>query len=361
MAFYIGLDVSQRRTAICIIDADGGIVAEGKAFTSPAEIYAWLARHADVTLIRKVGIEAGGMSFWLHTGLSERGLPMLCLEAYQAAQLLKTQRNKTDKNDARGLAHIVRMGGSFLKPVMMRSRSSQELRTLLTMRQYLVAQRIGIENNITGILKQFGIITPRGTVIAKTFRQRVLETVHRENCLDRLIGDAVECLLNLHNSICTQLALLSKKVEATAKANPICRRLMTVPGVGPIVALSFVTAVDDPARFKTMSDVGAYFGLTPKQYQSGEIDIRGNTSRRGNGMTRCHLVQAATVLLASTKKWCALKAWGIKIAKRSGFGKAQVAVARKLAVLLCTLWIKDQDFCWGTNPADAVPVRAETA
>ena len=346
MNLYIGLDVSQRRTAICIIDEKGKTVAEGKALTSPAEIYSWIAKRVDLAQVCQAGLEAGAMSFWLHTELAELGLPMICLEAFQAAQLLSTQRNKTDKNDARGLAQIVRMGGSFLKPVMMRSRANQQMRTLLTMRQYLVAQKTGLQNNITGILKQFGLVTPAGAACAKTFHERVVETLSRGEDLNSLVREAVMSLLEVHHSICAQLGTLSKKVEATAKAHPVCKRLMTVPGVGPIVALSFVTAVDDPSRFKQISDVGAYFGLTPRQYQSGDIDIRGPASRRGDGMTRFHLIQAATVLLASTKKWCSLKAWGMKIAKRSGFGKAQVAVARKLSVLLGTMWIKGQEFRW---------------
>jgi transposase len=355
MNLYIGLDVSQRRTAICIIDEEGKTVAEGKALTSPAEIYSWIAKRADLAQVCQAGLEAGAMSFWLHTELAELGLPMICLEAFQAAQLLSTQRNKTDKNDARGLAQIVRMGGSFLKPVMMRSRANQQMRTLLTMRQYLVAQKIGIQNNITGTLKQFGLVTPAGAVCAKTFHERVAETLSRGEDLHSLVREAVMSLLEVHHSICAQLSMLSKKVEATARAHPVCKRLMTVPGIGPVVALSFVTAVDDPSRFKQISDVGAYFGLTPKQYQSGDIDIRGPASRRGDGMTRFHLIQAATVLLASTKKWCSLKAWGMKIAKRSGFGKAQVAVARKLSVLLSTMWIKGQEFRW-TPEEKAQPV-----
>jgi transposase len=351
MEYYIGLDVSQRQTAICIVDDKGARVAEGKALTEPSDIYAWIRKHVDPKLVVKVGLEAGAMSAWLCTELSKLGLPMLCIEAFQAAEFLKAQRNKTDKNDARGLAQMVRMGGEFIRPVIIRSQSSQEARALLTMRQFLVHQKTGLENNITGTLKPFGLITPRGNISAKTFRDRVLATLDRADERDILVREAVTPSLDLYDTLCKQLAVLSKRVEAMAKADPVCRLLMTAPGVGPIVALSFVTAVENPKRFADPENIGAYFGLTPKQYQSGETDIRGNASRRGDIMTRAHLVLAATVILTGAKKWCALKAWGMKIAKKHGFFKARIAVARKLAIILCKMWLRGQEFCWTNAPA----------
>jgi transposase len=361
MEYYIGLDVSQRQTAICIVNGKGTRVAEGKALTEPPGIYAWIIKHADPKTITKVGLEAGAMSAWLYTELSTLGLPMLCLEAYQASEFLKAQRNKTDRNDARGLAQMVRMGGEFIKPVIIRSQSSQEARALLTMRQFLVNQKTSLENNITGTLKPFGLITARGNISTKVFRERVLATLDRADERGILVREAVMPSLDLYDTLCKQLAVLSKKVEGIAKANPVCRRLMTAPGVGPIVAVSFFTAIDNPKRFADPEDIGAYFGLTPRQYQSGETDIRGSTSRRGDVMTRSHLVQAATVLLANTKKWCALKAWGMKIAKRHGFSKARIAVARKLAIILCKMWLREEDFRWTNIPANQVLAGAMPA
>jgi len=351
MDYYIGLDVSQQQTAICIINEKGEKVAEGKALTLPSDIHEWIKRHVELCRIVNVGLEAGAMSFWLHTELAKLGFPVVCLEAFQAAALLKTQRNKTDKNDARGLAQIVRMGGDFIREVVLRSQSSQETRTLLTMRQHLVEQKISLENNICGSLKPFGLVIPRGHACPKTFRKNVLATLVKADERGIAVREMVMPSLDLYEQFCKQLALLTRNVEALAKANPICRRLMTVPGIGPIVSLSFVTAVDDPGRFKNISDVGAYFGLTPRQSQSGESDVMGPTSRRGDTMTRSHLVQAATVLLCSTKKWCSLKAWGMKIAKKRGFRSARIAVARKLAVILCSLWLNEKEFCWTTGSA----------
>ena len=158
--------------------------------------------------------------------------------------------------------------------------------------------------------------------------------------------------LDLYRSACAQLSVLTKQVEAMANGDPICRRLMTAPGVGPVVALSFMSAVDYPERFKKAEDVGAYFGLTPRQFQSGQTDYMVSISKRGDPMVRHHLVTAATVMMTATKKWCPMKAWGIRIAKRQGFSKARVAVARKLAITLHKMWINGQDFQWKTVPKE---------
>lgn len=180
MECYIGLDVSQRQTAICVVDAKGKIVVEGKSLTRPGDIHGWLVvRDVQISSIVRIGIEAGAMSAWLYIELTKLGLPLICLEAFQAHRFLKTYRNKTDKNDARGLAQLVRIGGEFIRPVIVRARSSQEDRTLLTLRQQLVQQRIGLENNITGSLKPFGLLVPRGNVNSKTFRERVMAALVR--------------------------------------------------------------------------------------------------------------------------------------------------------------------------------------
>jgi transposase len=351
MTLFVGLDVSQKRTAICIVGTEGEIVAEGGAPTSPPDIHAWIAKRVELADVARVGLEAGPMSFWLHSELAATGLPVICLEAFQAAQLLKTQRNKTDRNDARGLAQIVRLGGHFLRSVAIRRSSNQELRTLLTMRQYVVGQKVGLQNNISGLLKQFGLVVRRGQISKTTFRDGVIEKLMAGEDRGIFLRGTIEPALDLLDSLSEQLTLLTRQVEHAARADPTCQRLMTVPGVGPIVALSFMTAIDDPHRFRSASDVGAYFGLTPRQYQSGEIDRRGHSSKRGDLMTRCHLVQAATVLLASTKKWSTLRAWGMKVAMRSGMGKARIALARKLATILWVMWVREQDFCWSTNAA----------
>ena len=352
MEYYVGLDVSQRQTAICVVDGVGGITAEGKALTQPGNIHNWLvAKKIPLDQIVKVGLEAGAMSNWLHTELSKLGLPMVCLEAFQAHRFLKTCRNKTDKNDARGLAQLVRMGGAFIRPVAIRAGISQEVRTLLTLRQQLVHQKVSLENNITGSLKPFGLVVRRGNTTAKTFRERVLSILVEADELGLRLREGMMPSLDLYASLCEQLAVLTRQVEAAAKGHPVCRRLMTAPGIGPIIALSFVTAVDNPYRFTRSEDIGAYFGLTPRQFQSGDTDYSTGISRLGNSMTRQHLVQAATVVLAGSKAWSTLRAWGMKIAKKRGFNKARIAVARKLAIILHRMWINDEDFRWTSEAA----------
>lgn len=346
MGYYVGLDVSQKSTCVCVVDDKGKILAQGKTSTRAGDIYGWLRRRVDQTLITKIGLEAGTMSSWLYTGLSKFGLPVVCLEAFQAHRFLSTQRNKTDKNDAHGLAQLVRMGEDFLKLVSVRSQGNQEVRALLAMREHLVRQKVDLENHISGILKPFGVIIPRGSLSPQVFRQNVVDGLCVAARHDVFLHDIVLPSLDLYIVACEQKAILQKQVETLAKESPVCRRLMTAPGVGPVIALSFFSAVDYPERFRRGEDVGAYFGLTPRQFQSGEVDFIKGISKRGDRMVRHHLVTAATVLMTATKGWCPLKAWGVRLAKRQGFSKARVAVARKLAVILYRMWVTERDFKW---------------
>ncbi|MDP9127763.1 MAG: transposase [Pseudomonadota bacterium] len=170
--YYIGLDVSQRQTAICIVDSEGNRIAEGKALTLPSDIHGWVKGHIEIGKVTKAGLEAGAMSNWLYVELRNLGLPIICLETFQAHRFLETHPNKTDKNDARGLAQLVRMGEAFIRPVSIRSQTSQEARALLALRQQLVKQKTSLENNIAGILKPFGLVVRRGHVGKGTFRRR---------------------------------------------------------------------------------------------------------------------------------------------------------------------------------------------
>jgi len=351
MGLYVGLDISQKQTTICVVDEQGKVVVQGGSLTRASDIDGWLGNRVDRAQIVRVGLEAGNMSSWIYSGLIKLGLTVVVLEAFQAHRFLATQRNKTDKNDARGLAQLTRMGEEFLKLVTVRSQDNQETRALLAMREHLAGQKRDLENHIAGVLKPFGLVVARGNVVPETFRERVIDALCAAADHGVEIRHFVVPPLDLYRNACSQLEVLNKQVEQMAADNPVCRRFMTVPGIGPVTALSFFSAVDFPQRFKHGADVGAYFGLTPRQFQSGETDHMMGISKRGDAMVRRHLVTAATVLLTATRKWCPLKAWGMKIAKRQGLAKARVAVARKLAVLLHSLWIKGEDFQWKAVPA----------
>ena len=343
--YYVGLDVSQKQTSLCVIDTNGKIVIEGKSLTRPMDIYGWLKNRINLEQRVKVCLEAGNMSAWLHGGLCQHGLDVVVLETFQAHRFLATYRNKTDKNDARGLAQLLRMGGEdFLKVVTIRSQASQETRTLLAMRDHLVSHKISLENHIAGVLKPFGLVVARGGVCAETFYDRVLTALAEAESAGLRLKKFVLPSLHLYREACAKIPALTKQIEEIADSIDMVKRFMDIPGVGPITALSFYAAVDNPERFKKSADVAAYFGLTPRQYQSGEMNFMTGISRRGDPATRRALVNAATVLLSGTNHWCALKAWGIRLAKRIGFAKARVAVARKLAVIMHKIWIGNDRF-----------------
>jgi transposase len=343
--YYVGLDVSQRSTSICVIDSKGKQVCEGSSLTRPEDIYGWLKNRIDISLPLKVGLEAGNMSSWLYTGLHKNGLEVVCMETFQAHRFLATYRNKTDKNDARGLAQLLRMGGDdFLKVVTIRSQASQETRTLLAMRDHLVTHKVSLENHISGVLKPFGLVITRGSVCPQTFYDRVVDALALAEDRGIHIKEVVMPSLKLYKEACARIVPLTTKVEAIAESIDMVKRFMAIPGVGPITALSFYAAVDYPERFTHSADVAAYFGLTPRQFQSGESNYISGISKRGDPATRRALVQAATVLLLHSNEWNSLKAWGVRLAKRIGFSKARIAVARKLAIIMHNMWIKKDKF-----------------
>lgn len=342
--YYVGLDVSQKSTSICVIDKKGKAICEGGALTRPADIHGWLSNRIDLGKPVKVGLEAGNMSSWLYTGLHKLGLEVVCMETFQTHRFLATFRNKTDKNDARGIAQLLRMGADFLKVVTIRSQASQETRTLLAMRSHLVSHKASLENHIAGVLKPFGLIVARGSVCADTFYDRVLEALALAEDRGIHIKEIVLPSLKLYREACSRIQPLTQQVEAIAESIDMVKRFMTIPGVGPITALSFYAAIDYPERFAKSADVAAYFGLTPRQYQSGETNYATGISKRGDPSTRRALVQAATVLLIHTKEWNSLKAWGVRLAKRIGFSKARVAVARKLAIIMHRMWLTQDKF-----------------
>jgi transposase len=339
---FIGLDVSQKSTAVCIIDEKGKVVSEGACLTRPFDLVNYVRKRSDC--IEKIGLEAGALSPWIYSELTKAGLPVVVLETFQTYRALSMRRNKTDKNDARGLAELMRMGEDWIRIVHLKSQWAQEVRTTLSLRHNLVGMRVTIENRISGLMKPFGLLVARGSVNHDTFRERVVDKLRHATTDGINLSSSILPMLDMHRDMWRQSDEYDKQIEKLAKADPVCQRLMTVPGVGPVTALTYVTAVDDPSRFTHADDIGAYFGLTPRVFQSGESSQTGKISKRGDSLVRLALVRAATVLMVSTKTWTPLKAWGVRLAKRIGFNKAKVAVARKLAVLLHRLWVSGMNY-----------------
>ena len=255
--------------------------------------------------------------------------------------MLKAQINKTDRNDARGIAQMMRAG--LYRPVHVKTLRSQKLRMLLTHRKLLQSKAIAIENDLRGTLRNFGL-----KVGMVRFEARIQELV--ENQPD--LADLVEPLLIVRRVLREQIVSLHRRLLAIVRDDEVCRRLMTTPGVGPVVALTYRATVDVPARFRKSKSVGAVFGLTCSRYQSGEIDWSGKISRCGDEMMRVMLYEAAQSMMHS-KKWSWLKAWAMQIARRRGMKKAIVALARRLAVIMHRIWVDGTEFRWTQEQAAA--------
>ena len=336
MGTYVGLDVSLKTTSVCILGDDGSPVFEGKVATEPAAL-ARLIRKRAPDLVR-VGLESGPTSAWLTHALEAEELPVVCLDARHAQAVLSVRPNKSDPSDARGLAEMVRVG--WFRSVQVKSMTSHERKALLIARQQLVETRVRIDNQVRGILKTFGLVI--GACGRGQIGQRASELAKGRPEVDGI----VTAMLVVRDSLVQQIAVFDRVIRRLVKGDDTARRLMSVPSIGPVVALAFMSTIDDPQRFSHARDVGAYIGLTPKRYQSGELDLAGRISKCGDGFMRTCLYEAAGVLLTKVKRWSPLKAWGVRLMKRVGAKKAKVAVARKLAVILFRIWKDGTKFQW---------------
>ena len=343
MKRYVGMDVSLKETSICVVDGKGEIVSEGTVTSEPAAIAAFIKTKA--VGAKRIGLETGPTTTWLWHELRALGLPVICIDARHAKAALSMQINKSDRNDAVGLARIMQAG--WYKEVQVKSLPCHEIRAVLNSRAQLVKIKRDIENQIRGLLKNLGLRIGKAGV--KVFHRRAEELVGEH----RLLQEAVRPLLGVREIVRREIASLTRKLLALARDNDESRRLMTVPGVGPINALAFCAAIDEPARFRRSRSVGAYLGLTPRRHASGEVDWTGRISKCGDAMVRTYLFEAAGVLLTRVPQWCKLKAWGHRLWKRIGFKKAKVAVARKLAVILHRMWRDGTDFIWSSKEAPA--------
>ena len=338
MPHYVGLDVSQKTTSICVVDERGRRLWRGVCVTDPGAISACVLKHAGVDA--KVGVETGAMTPWLVHGLRSTGLDVECLDARRVKAALQMRLNKTDENDAEGLAQIMRMG--WYRPVHVKSLNAHRARALLGARAQLVGMT-RLSNMMRGVLKTFGLLPGAGRGLR--FDQRVEALI--DGAPD--IALIVRPLLATWRQLREQIAVFDKAVQQQVRTDPICRLLMTVPGIGALSSLMYVSTIEDPDRFSRSRAVGAHLGLTPRRYQSGETDRSGHISRCGDGLARTLMYEAAIVIRHRVKRSLHLKDWAEAIERRSGPGKARVALARKLSVILHSVWRSGEPFRWVPN------------
>jgi transposase len=330
------LDVSQKLTSICVVDETGRRLWRGQCSTDPEHLERTIKAHAEQDA--RIGLETGPLTPWLVHALRERGLDVVCLDARHASAALKMQMNKTDQNDAEGLAQIMRTG--WYRPVHVKSLDAHRARALLGARAQLVGMTTRLSNQVRGILKTFGLLP--GAMRGLPFDRRVESLLADHNDLMPIVRPMLVAWRQLRE----QIAEFDKQVRALTKKDPTCRLLMSVPGIGVVSVLAYVSTVEDPKRFARSRSVGAHMGLTPRQYQSGEVDRSGRISKCGDTLTRTLLYEAAVVILARVKRASGLRDWAQAIAKRSGPGKARVALARKLSVILHSIWRSGEPFRW---------------
>ncbi len=340
---YVGLDVSLKQTSICVVDRDGDVICEGKVGSEPEAIATFIREKAPNAA--RIGLETGPTSTWLWTDLHQLGLPIICIDARHAKAALSMQINKSDRQDAVGLARIMQCG--WYKEVRVKSAESHAIRSLLCSRALLIKMRRDLENQIRGLLKNIGLVI--GKAGGNVFTSRVHDLIDGKPYVDAVILP----LLSARAAIRRELVSMERRVGRLARQGEITRSLMTTPGVGPITALAYRATIDDPTRFQRSRSAGAYLGLTTRRHVSGEVDWTGRISKRGDKMLRGYLFEAAGVLLCRTRSWSSLKAWGIKLWKRIGLSKAKVAVARKLAIVLHRIWLEKTDFQWSITATTA--------
>lgn len=336
---YVGLDISAGSTSVCVMDETGAIVLEQAVATDVSAIATMLIQgRYDID---RLGLEAGSTGEWLCQGLASRGLPAIAINARYAHAVLRQTINKTDRNDARGLAEIMRVG--IFRPVHMKSIESQQLRDLLTSRRLLQSKTVDLELGMAGLLRSRGVSVPR--CVAKDFEGSVRAAIAGSKDLRAVIGP----LLAVRKLLRAEFQKLDKAITAIAHRDPVCKRLMTVPGVGPIVSVTYRAVIDKPLRFTRSRDVAAHIGLTPMTRQSGTMDLRGRISKRGNKHLRSALYNAAQSILSRSRQTFPLKTWAMEVAGRRGARKARIALARRLCVILLVIWKSGEDFRLGVE------------
>jgi transposase len=339
MKYYTGLDISMKTTSVCVINQEGKKMFEEVVDTDPDAIVEVL-RKTKLSM-EKIAIESGSISHWLMKELQDRELNMVCIDSRKMASILSTKINKTDKNDARLIAEALRCG--FYSEVVQKTQENAEIRMLLSTRRTLKETSTKLKNTIRGHLKVFGIRI--GSLNEKKFVEKVIQLVEKKSDEVNL---SIKSLIASFEKVNEEIEQLEKHLEKLAKNDVDISLLMTIPGVGKITAFTFKTYLGNPTRFKRSRSVGAYFGMTPNQYSSGEVQRQGRISKRGSNEVRAILNDAATVMLYCTKSWCKLKHWGLKLKKKKGHKKATMAVGRKLCTVMYRMLLSRKPFEYGS-------------
>jgi transposase len=337
MEHHAGIDMSLEQSSVRVVDGTGRIVREAKVPSEPEALVRFL--HQLGLPLARVGLGAGPLSPWLHAGSTESGLAVVLLETRHVKAALSAMAVKSDREDARGIAQLLRMGR--FRPVHCKSRPTREVRALLVGRKRLQGKLLDIEQGIRGVLRGFGLKV--GQIGKGRFAMRIRELAAGRPMLARV----TEPMLRAREVLRAEYSALHRAMLAIARGDATCKRLMTVPGVGAVVAVTFTSAIEDPTRFGRSRAVGAHFGLTPKRYRSGEVDVTGGISRAGDGMVRAALHEAANVMLTRAGKSSTLKRWALEVAKRRGMRRAKVALARKRASILHRMRVDGSGFRFG--------------
>lgn len=334
MEQYAGIDVSLECSSVCVVDASGKIVREMKVASEPEALIGCLGSLGFE--VARIGLEAGPLSQWLYAAMKEAGLAVELLETRHVRDAFKAMPVKSDRNDARNIAQLMRLG--WFRPVHCKSLAAQETRAMLTARTLVQSKLHDVESNVRGILRGFGLKVGRTT--STRFAGRIKELVAGQPTLEVI----TEALLAVHAALLREFKGFEKRVRTTARYDARAQLLMTTTGVGAVISLTYASAIDDPARFKSSKQVGAHFGMTPKKYQSGETDVTGRISKIGDKSVRTALYQAAHIILTKPVKNSVLKSWALRLAKRIGMRKAKVALARKLAVIMHRMLVDGKPF-----------------
>jgi len=345
MDYYTGIDVSLECSSVCVVDAAGKVVREAKVASEPEALIDWF-RSLGFDLAR-IGLEAGPLSQWLCAAMKKAGLAVELLETRHVSDAFKAMPVKSDRNDARNIAQLMRLG--WFRPVHCKSMSAQEIRAMLTARKLIQSKLQDIENSLRGILRGFGLKV--GKTTKRSFATRIGELVAGHPALETIAA----ATLAVHMVLLREFNGFEKRVRAMSLLDAKARLLMSTPAVGPIISLTYASAIDDPTRFTSSKRAGPLFGLTPKKYQSGETDYSGRISKNGDASVREALYEAAHIILTKPIKGCAqLKSWAMRIARRAGMNKAKVALARKLAVIMLRMLKDNVPF----NPATSATAAA---